>query len=217
MVENNILNCLQSFSKLLDTEYIFHLGRAGKHMRFSLDFTKEDCYHLMGLHYLKDRKDNRGRNYIFDELMASPDARAHIALSSFLDENVCDRIHFTSLLESLLDDNHTIFRYNPKRLRFYTMIQADYLLDNISGEREVYLFLDKRTSSAFHFCRSIFPKRDRNYIDGQAKWTLLYKEKQKAGEEPVILYKHRDYDPTGAEDPTLKSNVSPISSKSGGK
>ena len=168
-------------------------------MRFSLDFTKEDCYHLMGLHYLKDRKDNRGRNYIFDELMASSEARSHIALSSFIDENVSDRIHFTSLLESLLDDNHTIFRYNPKRLRFYTMIQADYLLDNYSDGREVYLFLDKRASSDFHFCRSIFPKRDRDYTDGQAKWTLLYKEKRKAGEAPAILYKHLGYDPEEPE------------------
>ena len=195
MIEQNILNCLQSFSKLLDTTYIFHLGRAGKHMHFSLDFSKEDCYHLMGLHYLKDRKDNRGRNYIFDELMESEDARAHMALSDFIDENVCDRIYFTSLLESMLDDNHTIFRYNPKRLRFYTMIEADYLLENFPENREVYLFLDKRTTSDYHFCRSIFPKRDRDYTDGQAKWTLLYKEKTKAKGEPEVLYRHTGYNP----------------------
>lgn len=195
MIEQDILTCLQSFTKLLDTTYVFHLGRAGKHMRFSLDFSKEDCYHLMGLHYLKDRKDNRGRNYIFDELMESEDARAHMAMSEFIDENVRDRIHFTSLLETMLDDNHTIFRYNPKRLRFYTMIEADYLLENFPENREVYLFLDKRTTSAYHFCRSIFPKKDRDYTDGQAKWTLLYKEKTKAKGEPTVLYRHIGYNP----------------------
>ena len=78
MIEDSILKCLTSFSKLLDTRYIMHLGRAGKTVSFEIGFTKHDCYHLMGLHYLKDRRDNRGRNYIFDELLASADARKHI-------------------------------------------------------------------------------------------------------------------------------------------
>ena len=84
----------------------------------------------MGLHYLEDRRDNRGRNYIFDELLSSEDARKHVASSSCIDDNVRDRILFTGMLEKLLDDNSTVFHYNHKRLQFYSRIEAEYLLDN---------------------------------------------------------------------------------------
>ena len=157
LIENSILECLTSFSKLLDTHYTIHLGRAGKTISFEIGFTKHDCYHLMGLHYLEDRRDNRGRNYIFDGLLTSADARKHIATSSFIDDNVRDRILFTGMLETLLDDNDTIFRYNPKRLQFFSRIKAEYLLNNTAHDREVFIFLDKREGSDERFCRSIFP------------------------------------------------------------
>ena len=200
MIEDSILKCLTSFSKLLDTRYIMHLGRAGKTVSFEIGFTKHDCYHLMGLHYLKDRRDNRGRNYIFDELLASADARKHIATSTFFDDNVRDRILFTGMLETLLDDNNTIFHYNPKRLQFFSRIKAEYLLDNTAHNREVFIFLDNRKDSNERFCRSIFPKTSRDYAFGQARWTLLYKKKLLSDGTETILYHHKGYCPQRQSD-----------------
>ena len=197
MIEDSILECLLSFSKLLDTTYTIHLGRAGKTLSFNLSFTKTDCYHLMGLHYLGDRHDNRGRNYIFDELIASKDARKHIATSSYIDDNVRDRIFFTGMLEKLLDDNSTIFRYNHRRLQFFSKIEAEFLLDNIAQEREVYLFLDKRSDCEDYYCRSIFPRTTRDYTYGQPKWTLLYKKKSMSDGTETVLYHHKGYELPG--------------------
>ncbi|MBR1477535.1 MAG: hypothetical protein IJ608_06200 [Lachnospiraceae bacterium] len=193
MIEDSILECLTSFCKLLDTRYTIHLGRAGKNLSFDIGFDKQDCYHLMGLHYLQDRRDNRGRNYIFDELLSSADARNHIASSSFIDDNVRDRILFTGMLEKLLDDNSTVFRYNRKRLQFFSQIEAEYLLDNIAQGQEVYLFLDKREDSEDRFCRSIFPKTNRDYSFGQARWTLLYKKKYLPDGTESVLYHNKNY------------------------
>ena len=193
MIEDSILECLTSFSKLLDTRYSIHLGRAGKTASFDIGFTKHDCYHLMGLHYLKDRRDNRGRNYIFDELLASPKARKRVATSSFLNDNVRDRILLTAKLEVLLDDNSTIFHYNPKRLQFYSRIKAEYLLNNTIQGRDVYLFLDRRSHSDEMFCRSIFLRTNHDYTFGQARWTLLYKKKFSPDGTESVLYHHKNY------------------------
>lgn len=193
MIEDSILECLTSFCNLLNTRYTIHLGRAGKTTSFDIGFNKQDCYHLMGFHYLEDRRDNRGRNYIFDELISSADARKYMADSSFIDDNIRDRILFTGMLEELLDDNSTVFRYNPRRLQFFSQIEAEYLLDNTSHKREVYLFIDKRKDSDDRFCRSIFPKTTLDYTYGQAKWTLLYKKKYLPDGSESVLYHNKNY------------------------
>ena len=55
MNQDTLLECVQSFSRLIGTHYIIHLGRAGKSVSFEILIEKEDAHHLMGLHYLTDR------------------------------------------------------------------------------------------------------------------------------------------------------------------
>ena len=193
MLENDILSCLTSFSALLDTNYLIHLGHSGKTVSFKLGFSKNDCYHLMGLHHLRDRKDNRGRNYIFDELLKSEKARKNISSSKYINQNILDRIHYTGILEQIIDDNDTIFRYNPKSTFFYSTIKAEYLLDNSINGQELYIFLDKRECSDERFCRSLFPKSIVDYTNKQTKWTLLYKEKIILGKSSVVLFHNKNY------------------------
>ena len=64
---------------------------------------------------------------------------------------------------------------------------------------DVYIFIDKRDrkgDSSDRFCKSIFPKRDHDFTEYQAKWTLLYKEKISSDGTSTVLYKHNNYDPT---------------------
>ena len=105
----------------------------------------------------------------------------------------------TTVLEQILDDNNTIYRYNPKRLFFHSQIKAEYLLVESSFavtpdfNSDVYLFIDKRDSEKTdRYCKSIFPKRDRDFTENQAKWTLLYKEKINANSVGTILYQHNN-------------------------
>lgn len=193
MIENDILSCIASFSTLLDTHYNIHLGRSGKTISFQIGFSKQDCYHLMGLHHLEDRKDNRGRNFIFDELLKSEEKRKNIASSSYIDQNIIDRIYYTGKLEQILDDNKTIFRYNQKSNYPYSQIEAEYLLDNFIDNREIYIFIDKRENSEERFCRSLFTKSNLDYTKRQAKWTLLYKEKVISDNSSIILFHNKNY------------------------
>ena len=204
MKPDTLLACVQAFDKLVGTKYIIHLGRAVKLAKFTVTFEKEDCFHLMGLHYLQDRRDNRNRAVIFDELLTNPKYRHRIASSKHWNDDLEGRVACTTILEKLLDNNITLFRYNPRRLFFQSHIKAEYLMActgyaiTPDFTSEVYLFLDKRkpdSDTSDRFCKSIFSKRDHDFMEYQAKWTLLYKEKIVASGVSAVLYQHKGYTP----------------------
>ena len=89
---------------------------------------------------------------------------------------VKERIDYFEFLESMLDSNDIIFKYNSKK-NVFSLIQANYLLQSAHDSRDIYIFLDRLENSDSHFCRSFFPKGDKDYTVGQTKCTLLYKKK----------------------------------------
>lgn len=82
MTSEILLQSVQSYSDLIGTEYIFHIGRAGKLLKFSITILKEDCHHLLGLQHLSDRPERRKRATVFDDLLNSKDYRKTIASST---------------------------------------------------------------------------------------------------------------------------------------
>lgn len=143
MKSETLLACVQAFDNLIGTKYSICLGRSGKLATFTITIDKDDAYHLMGLHYLQDRIDKRNRGKIFDALLTDPVYRHRIASSSHWSDDLSNRVACVTILEKLLDDNSTVFRYNNKRLQFLSQIEAEYLLDNTAHGREVYIFIDK--------------------------------------------------------------------------
>ena len=81
-----------------------------------------------------------------------------------------------SKIEDFLDSNKLIFRYN-KKLQSFSLIEAEYLLSTPYESTDIYIFLDQLPEPNSFFCRSFFPKEDKDYTKGQAVYTLLKKEK----------------------------------------
>lgn len=81
-----------------------------------------------------------------------------------------------SHIEQIFDDNKLIFRYNEKRQQF-SLIEADYLLSTPFSGNDIHIFLEKKEDSGLYFCRSFFPKEQKDYTVGQPRFTLLFKEK----------------------------------------
>lgn len=171
----NITDCINAFVPLLHTEYEIILGRKGVAVTIRLAFDKKDCFHLMGLQYLKDYPElNRDRGKIFDELAEGVILVDKLEASVFY-HKIKERINFLPLLEDILDSNDTIFKYN-KKANTYSVIDADYLLKNNMDSRNIFLFLSKKKDDTY-FCRSFFPVEKMDYTRNQASWTLLYKRK----------------------------------------
>jgi len=174
---HNIYDCVDSFSSLLDTEYRMILGRKGVSVSLHITFNKKDCFHLMGLQYLVDRPQlNRDRGKIFDEIKERKITTEQVETSNFYNK-IFERIDRLPDLERYFDSNDTIFKYNEKKNAF-SMIQAEYLMQNKTEKGNVYIFLGKSKENKY-FCRSFFPKEKKDYTKNQASWTLLYKEKER--------------------------------------
>ncbi|MCD7954166.1 MAG: PBECR4 domain-containing protein [Lachnospiraceae bacterium] len=184
---SNIYDCVNSFISLLNTRYHLILGRKGVSVSLQVEFTKNDCFHLMGLQYLTDRPElKRNRAVIFDEIRDHIIKRDQIESSDFYPQ-ICDRIRYLPMLEELFDKNDTIFKYNQKR-NLYSMIEADYLMKNKLENRALYIFLSQNKDGNY-FCRSFFPETKMDYTKNQALWTLLYKSKiHVSNGEEIILY-----------------------------
>jgi hypothetical protein len=89
-----------------------------------------------------------------------------------------NRIEPFANLENLLDDNRLIYKFNQKaQPRSFSNIRANYLLSTVYGNNDIYIFLSKKEVSDKYFCRSFFPKENKDYRVGQSAYTLLFKEK----------------------------------------
>lgn len=185
----DILRAAQSYENLLDVEYQVVLGRKNKQASFSIYFGRLHFYHLAGLHYLKDLADTLrgGRELVFEKILGGAISQAELEKSVHYPE-VGDRIACLAHLESLMDSNETVFKYSP-RLAAFSAIQADFLMKDRLGARNVFNFLSKDAASGKYFCRSFFPQAERDYSLGQTNWTLLYKKKvrKSSGDEAVLF------------------------------
>lgn len=172
---HNIYSCVDSFTSLLNVQYLFILGRKGTSISLKICFDKKDCFHLMGLQYLIDRPQlSRDRGKIFDEIKQRKITTTQIE-SSYFYSKISSRIQMLPYLEKLFDNNDTIFKYH-KNTNSFSLIQADYLMKNNFQNINIYIFLSKSPNGTY-FCRSFFPKSNRSYDMNLPSWTLLYKEK----------------------------------------
>ena len=182
-----IYDCVDKYVALLDTKYYLIIGRKNIALELNLYFDKKDCYHLMGLQYIKDRPElHIDRGVVFDAILHRTLDVDQIESSDQYDK-IKDRIRYLPYLEQIIDSNETIFKYNSKANNF-SKIQADFLMCNYLYDQNLYVFLSENEEGKY-FCKSFFPKTNRDYTIRQPKWTLLYKEKIMLSQNTkIILY-----------------------------
>lgn len=159
----DIYDCVKAYEKLLDKGYHLVLGRKNAAVNLQINFEKRECFHLMGLQYLTDRPELfHDRRKVFD---AIKDHRitAEQLESSDLYYKIADRINMLPLLESIIDSNDTIFKYNRK-INVYSVIKADYIMKNKAEGRNVFVFLAGSNEEGKYFCRSFFPENKNELI-----------------------------------------------------
>lgn len=166
----------EGFRSLLNTRYHIIIGRKGKSVELTVEFQPIDFHHLMGLGKLKDlRIATQNRESVFSRILDGTISYSSISASQYI-KLIENRFFPLAHIEQIFDDNRLIFRYNEKRQRF-SRIEADYLLSTPFSQNEIYIFLEKKETSGLYFCRSFFPKEQKDYTVGQPQFTLLFKEK----------------------------------------
>ena len=152
----NILDAQKAFSKLLDIEYQFVLGRKDKTVSLTIEFQKYHFFHLAGLQYLKDLS----RLFIPAEGVYNQIESGQLPVSYIESSNNYDyikgRVEYLPTLEYIFDSNDTIFKYNPE-LQALSVIEADFLLRNEINKVPIFVFLSKDTNKKY-FCKTSFPQ-----------------------------------------------------------
>ena len=184
-----------AYRNLLNMEYCFVLGRKGQTSEICIAFTKYEFSHLAGLHKLEDRPGVKTkRDVLFDLILQQHPSCSSLCTSIFYPA-IEPRVQLLKHLETILDDNRTVFRYNRKTIGFDSKLSADYILYNDAvsecGGVPSYVFLDKSTNEkGQHYCRSLFPEDATDYTLNQPKYALLYKEKRNriTGSHDVLFH-----------------------------
>lgn len=191
---DELKKCAEKFRELLNCEYYIVLGKKKKTIEINLAFDESDFHHLVGLHKLVDNDylHLTSRRDIFNQILSGKITISDLRKSCFFNEIQLRLSKFTQI-QSYLDSNETVYRYNSK-YNSYSLIQADFLFLNDIENFPTYLFINKSDKNNKYFCRSFFPKGDIDYTKGQAKYTLLYKEKiNLITGDSVVQYHHPKY------------------------
>ena len=189
----NILDAQKAFSKLLDIEYQFLLGRKDKTVSLTIEFQKYHFFHLAGLQYLKDLS----RLFIPAEGVYNQIESGQLPVSYIESSNNYDyikgRVEYLPTLEYIFDSNDTIFKYNPE-LQAFSVIEADFLLRNEINKVPIFVFLSKDKNKKY-FCKTFFPQGKKDYTERQTKWTVLFKKKiVKSTNTETVLYKNKNFE-----------------------
>ena len=189
----NILDAQKAFSKLLDIEYQFVLGRKDKTVSLTIEFQKYHFFHLAGLQYLKDLS----RLFIPAEGVYNQIESGQLPVSYIESSNNYDyikgRVEYLPTLVYIFDSNDTIFKYNPE-LQAFSVIEADFLLRNEINKVPIFVFLSKDQNKKY-FCKTFFPQGKKNYTERQTKWTVLFKKKiVKSTNTETVLYMNKNFE-----------------------
>lgn len=173
---DKIQECATAFEKLLDTQYHIIIGRKGKSVDLTIEFSSIDFHHLMGLGKLKDlRLSTENRSKVFSRILNGSITDNFLNQSRYISQ-IQDRFEPLAAIEQILDANSLIFRYNEKQ-NCFSLIEADFLLSTPHNNNDIYIFIAQKDQAGLYFCRSFFPKSQKDYTIGQPAYTLLFKEK----------------------------------------
>ena len=164
---DKLLACANTFESLIDTEYHILIAHKDNQVDLKINFNAIDFHHLMGLGKLKDLRIHRdNRTDVFKKILSGKITYDTIKRSKYILE-IENRFEPLAHLEELLDSNYLTFRYRPKNNPTSTII-AEFLLSAEFQNNDIYIFLDKKENAENYFCRSFFPKADKDYTVGLA-------------------------------------------------
>ncbi|MCM1144660.1 MAG: PBECR4 domain-containing protein [Blautia sp.] len=168
--------CANAYHKMLNLTYQIVLGRKGKLYELHIGFEAVSFHHLIGIHKLHDLRIARAnREKVFSDILAGKISYEFISKSRYFTQ-IENRFFPFASIEKIFDDNSLVFRYNAK-VNQLSLIEADYLMSTPYEGNDIYIFLARKQDDDHYYCRSFFPKSERDYTQGQPRFTLLKKEK----------------------------------------
>ena len=193
---DDIFNAAIKYQKLLNSQYNFIVGYKNEEFHITLTFTDYEFHHLAGLHYLNDIRYIRStsRAKIFKKIIQGSINDNYLS-KSLKYNDIIQRINNIVKLESFLDSNKIVFKFN-KSADPNSVIDADFILKSNEDKINTYFCIEERLDGTY-FGKSIFSRNEteKDYTKGHTLCTILYKEKiDLLTNEKQVLYTHPSYE-----------------------
>lgn len=176
------------------TEYTYRLtfGYKKRLYPINLTFSFEDYPHLAGFQYLKDISlPNFTSAKIVDRILEGKLSFEQIKKAQLYEEMVRSRLEALIHLKVSLDNEFSLYSFQPKMYSFVTTIKADYLISSHSTIHS-FIFIIQATKDSTakcdFLCCSAFEQGNRNYECNQKRFTLLRKERIHIPDNKSILF-----------------------------
>jgi hypothetical protein len=193
-----LYSAAQAWQNLLPYRYEITCGKSKKLHRIILVFDLLHFYHLAGFPHLHDivLPIQFSRAKLLGKILAGDIAQTDIERSGNYQSIVRPKLEALSALEQVLSDCRHAYRFDSKRLPFYTDIKAHYLLTE-DGTRVVFVFADANTADDTCFLRSAFIMGGRDFRTNQPKMTVLrITRTNTATGQTDVLYQKQGFAPS---------------------
>ena len=178
------------WKSISDYQYIFIYGYKKKLYTIKLTFSPSDFPHLAGFQYLKDLTLPRFTpaqtvNRILDGTITQD----MVEKGADYEGLVKPRLMALVALENMLDNEFTLYSFEPRFYSFVTSINADYLIaSHIDGTSYVFMIREgERSIVSDCVCCSTFVKDSRDYEQNQRPFTLLQKTKTNLTDNSILV------------------------------
>lgn len=176
------------------TEYNYRLTYGyKKHLHMiNLTFSFEDYPHLAGFQYLKDISlPNFSSARIVSRILEGKISFEKVTKAHLYEEMVQPRLEALIHLKNSLDNDFSLYSFQPKMYSFITTIQAHYLISSHTSIHS-FIFIIQTTqgsnSKCDYLCCSAFRQGERNYENNQKRFSLLRKERIHIPDNTSILF-----------------------------
>lgn len=163
----------KSYEKLLNKDFIITIDtKDGNTETIQVRFKKDNFYHLIGFHYLKDlpqldTKRNK-KNSIFNNVLQG-NIKYNLIKSSSYFKKIEDRICYFNNIDKLLLEK-IILDFDSCNVRFKTTIKCDYMFFKNNDGKYMHLSLAKDKN---HYPESFFVRDDNKYIKNQVVFDVI--------------------------------------------
>lgn len=193
-----LFDAATAWSKLSNTEYIFLLSKKAKKVyTVKLHFPNKYFYHISGVPKAKDIDFGINRSLYYGEkligaILSGKLDSAKLERSALYQDCIKGRLETIINLESTLDGDFEIAKFDGNKLPFHCNIDANYIIRNKTTNDTFFIFISE--DGMYSYCKTGFINNGLDYMRNQSKLTLLKKDKY-INNIIVSQYTHPHYNP----------------------
>lgn len=174
---DNLLLATKSYNNLINKNFIIKIKKENNIRIIKVQFKKENFYHLIGLHYIKDipkvdyRKNKK--TTIFNNILNGKIKYTDIEKSALFNDKIKNRIDFFKEIDKLIFDG-IIIDFDKNKLDFNSKLKGIYIFFKTKENTYLHLALGtKDIAKDILYPESFFVENNNKYIKNQDLYEIL--------------------------------------------